>query len=73
MIKIEKNIPVPSNTGKGRVLKYPWPYMAVGDSFYVPNGNRNSLYAGTRNWSRKLGTKYVRRSDAGGIRVWRSA
>lgn len=72
MIRIDKGVPVPPRkAGKGAELKYPWPHLSPGDSFFVQNANRNSIYAGARNWSKKIGYKFTCRSEPGGIRVWR--
>ena len=72
MYAVEKNVPIPKHDRR-RQCKYPWKELGVGDSFYVPNGNRNSLYAGARNWAKKLNHKYVCRTEGRGMRVWRSA
>jgi hypothetical protein len=66
---IEKGIPIPSVRG-GKIEKYPWSQLAVGDSFFVPPGMRISGYRGYR--SRKGdGKKFTTRKMDGGIRVWR--
>ena len=63
MIKIEKNIPPPSQR------KYPRENMEIGDSFFVPDekiSNINPPRGGkARNW------KFTRRTEKGGVRVWR--
>lgn len=72
MIRIEKNVPVPTaNGGRYRACKYPWRELKPGQSFYVPNGNRASINAGVQNWSKKLNAKFTVRTMDGGIRVWR--
>ena len=72
MIRIETNVPIPqANGGRYRACKYPWRELRPGDSFYVAKGNRNSINAGVRNWSAKLGAKFTVRTMDGGVRVWR--
>lgn len=69
MLKIDKNVPAP-----GRPVKYPWRYMEVGDSFFVPSPSINrelqaSIYVcGIRALGKK--TVSVRYVD-GGYRAWR--
>ena len=78
-VLVESGIPVPSASGHVN-RGYPWRTMAVGDSFFVPATNSNSLtsvsranktYAPKRFLSRRLESDEV--YGAPGWRVWRVA
>ena len=75
MITIDKGVPVPPL--RTRVSKYPWPSMAVGDSFFIeatPEGMKArsaSLSRGATAAGKKLGTQFTVRKVEGGVRVWR--
>jgi hypothetical protein len=65
---LEKGIAIPE---KQKVVKYPYQYMEVGDSFLVPEGNLSKVCnASYREW-KKTGRKYTARVVEGGVRVWR--
>lgn len=65
---LEKGIAIPE---KQKVVKYPYQYMEVGDSFLVPEGNLSKVCnASYREW-KKTGRKYTARVVDGGVRVWR--
>jgi hypothetical protein len=69
--KIERDVPIPPL----RTWRYPFPSMAVGDSFFAPNKTSSHMSAYCRRASVKFGHKYTMRAEeqAGqkGIRVWR--
>ena len=71
MFKIDKGIPVPPK--RGRVPKYPWREMEVGNSFFVPGMKIGA--AGSRAASAKKATGWTFRcrSEDGGVRFWRTA
>lgn len=75
-IKIEKGIPVKSS-GSGRIAKYPFRKMEVGDSFLFPEGYKQSHYYGmAREFTvqcRAIGQnwKFVARKTDAGYRCWR--
>ena len=70
MFQIEKNVPIPPR--REYKTKYPWDEMDVGDSFYVPNTKSGSIACGVYRASKRFeGKKFISRSEAGGIRVWR--
>ena len=72
MYKIDKDIPIPSG-----YIKFPFGEMEVGDSFFVPLGNRevSSIQASVmasaagRFPERKFLTRSLK--DEKGVRVWR--
>lgn len=74
MIEIEKGVPMPADAGQGP-SKYPWALMEIGDSFFVPNGDR---VATVRQQAAKkggqLGRKFTvsAKGQNGGVRVWRT-
>lgn len=75
MITIDKGIPVPAL--RTRVSKYPWPSMAVGDSFFVEataeemKARLASISRGATAAAKKLGVQFTVRKVDGGVRVWR--
>ena len=77
-MQIEKNIAIPGGKGatgkKGRVPKYPWAQMEVGDCFWVsPDEMPGSGQAGVSKAAVDgLGAGNFRtRKENGGVRVWR--
>ena len=71
---IEKDIPL---TGRQKAQRFPFDFMEVGNSFFVPNGN-----IGTVNGARKLFQKrnpqyaqwvFANRTVKNGVRCWRIA
>lgn len=73
--KIEKNVPMPEGPRsypKGK-LRYPFSDMNIKDSFLVKDANVNKISAAARLWGARHGVKFVIRTVADGIRVWRIA
>lgn len=72
MIKIEKNIPMPTRAvHKPRDEKYPeLRQLEVGDSFIAPVGVA-ALSNHTRRVAKDTGRKFIVRSEGDGSRVWR--
>ena len=72
MVPIEKGVPIPAIKMPGKPRKYPWPEMAVGDSFLMSaNGGSGGMVSGA---NKKYATKhFVSRKTAEGYRVWRTA
>lgn len=71
--KIEDGIPIPQS---GTINRYPWKQLAVGQSFFVPNGTRTAIgacIAGANKSKHNNGAKFSLRSVEGGVRVWRIA
>ncbi len=76
MIAIEKDIPMSDSLGRGKISKWPFPDMDVGDSFAINDENqlkraRNAAYlfkTRTKGWDYGA-TKY---KDGSG-RLWRVA
>ena len=81
--KIEKNIPIPPNPGRGKAIvslrHYPISAMLVGDSFFVPCSEyeltnvRNSIL-GTVRQDRcrgKFTIRTVREDSIIGVRCWK--
>ena len=69
-IEVEAGIPAPPQTRRG-VRKYPIIELGVGESFFVADGNPNSIAASACRFGRQLGRKYRTAKLAGGVRVWR--
>jgi len=72
MYKIEKNIPAPGPAPQS-IRKYPFDKMQIGDSFFVPGGNQNSIATSATNQLNRYGRRYTTRKMDGGVRVWRIA
>ncbi len=72
MLEIEKNIPIPEAVEGRAWTKYPFQFMEIGDSFFLPC---DDIEAGKN----RLRTSFVRhkpkrfsiRKVKGGLRVWR--
>jgi hypothetical protein len=75
MYAIEKNVPVPKEIimlkVRGRPPLYPFRCMDVGDSFYVPLGDRNVIWTCGNRVRRELGFQFRVKDVQGGVRVWR--
>lgn len=80
MIKIEKNISMPTPKNGGRIKKYPWEDMKIGDSFLYTDHiddrrkacQRIGAIAGTWVKWKKSKRKFACRSVEDGIRVFRT-
>ena len=70
---IEHGIPLPPRrqSGPRRVERRPWSRMAVGDSFFVSEGELHAEHAAAASASRAQSKKFVARLVNGGVRVWR--
>lgn len=73
--KIESGIPFPGNKRTVR-SKYPWRFMKVGQSFFVPNGNMNTIASHVWNVNKQLAPakfkcRKVVEKQIEGLRVWR--
>lgn len=71
--EIEKNVPIPKQKNNGATLKYPWPTMAVEDSFFRSDTTSGKLGTAARNWAirREPTWKFTARTVEGGVRIWR--
>lgn len=70
MLKIDKNVPLPPI----QTIKYPFPFMEVGDSFFAPG--KDSSFFGTyvtKYPGRKFTTRVVTEKLVKGVRIWRTA
>jgi hypothetical protein len=76
MIKIDKNIPVPTGRTSIRPGKYPFASMAVGDSFFIngdkPSRVRNASYGWGRHHGAKFRLSAATEDGTDGVRVWRT-
>lgn len=70
-IEIEKGIPLPSKTIKGKV--YPWHDMEVGDSFLVKDKSVSNMSGVYSYIGKKYGLKFAGRQLGPDVRVWRIA
>lgn len=68
-IKIDKGVPLVPKCANGKLSKYPWRTMNVGDSFFCTTKNIQSAcsYAALR-----TGFKFESRKENNGFRVWRT-
>lgn len=83
MYEIERDIPIPTSTGRSKPVKYPFEKMFVGHSFAVPvpfwTPDTGHFSATVRSqayqWGKKNGREFkVRLSDdKASVRVWRTA
>lgn len=71
-MQIEKNIPIPDTSGRGRKTSYVLPDMEVGESFFVPK--ETSKYLSKLFYQTKQkGYKLTARTYPDGVRIWRKA
>lgn len=69
MIKIDKDVPLPKPHSRHNGL-YPFPNMAIGDSFVGGESAVNSAYAYNRNHPEyKFSTRRIKEDP--GYRIWR--
>ena len=74
VIKLDKNVPLPLNTGHKGGGKYPWREMQPGDSFFVPGGKgsqKGIYHTGKTAAGIKVTTRTVVENGVKGFRVWR--
>lgn len=71
MLTVDTNVPIPAEAMRER---YPFPVMAVGDSFLLPDAEaaKNARSAAWM-FSKRHGTKFSCRRVPEGWRVWRVA
>jgi hypothetical protein len=74
---IEKNVPIPPATLRGRPSQYPLNKMAVGDSIFFPDpigpkAARAATGAGHRRKGRKFISRRLTENDQRGTRIWRT-
>lgn len=75
---ILNNIPAPSS--RRQPAQYPFELLEVGQSFFVPGGQKRSVQQNCRNWSKRLDKKfiaddYTQQTPGGpeeGVMVWRT-
>lgn len=72
MFAIEDNIPPPANM-VGRPSLYPYQALEVGQSFFVPRGDRKNISVCISRYRKKTGREFIVRQVQGGVRVWRTA
>jgi hypothetical protein len=74
MIDIDKGIPLPSEKQPNR-SKYPWKFLAVGDSFIVENGRGAAALcwdANRRQAPKKFIWAYEDKGKSDKARIWRT-
>lgn len=70
-IKVDKEIPAPF-IRIGRVPKYPWHTLKVGESFAVPEDrDMTSMRSQCSRAGKKLGMRFAVRDTGKQLRVWR--
>lgn len=71
MLKVDKNVPLKSTTGRSGPWKYPYETMEVGDSFETPAA---TIYASvSQRMRRHPGKIFTVRKVNGVYRCWRTA
>lgn len=77
--KIEKNKPIPTSGSGRKNWRYPFPDMAIGDSFFVPITDdveplqlRSRVYQAASQFAKRTeGFKFTTAKEPGGVRCWR--
>lgn len=75
-LRIDHDVPIPPRgKGSGRPLNFPFDGMWVGDSFVMPpDGNHRSAKVAASQYGKRHGMTFsTRRTEDGGLRVWRTA
>jgi hypothetical protein len=72
MLHIDKNIPIPDSSGRGRKTEYILPELEVGDSFFV-KGETSKYLAKLFYQKKKRNYELTARTMEGGVRIWRAA
>lgn len=84
VFKIEKNIPMPGNSGRGPTVDYPFLQMEVGDSIFVPGIDAKKASGQIGYWKKNHGLNFSVRAMTGtvldpetgeetevdGVRIW---
>lgn len=70
-MKIERGIPIIDNRAR-RPLKYPWPDLAIGESFFA-DIEPDTLRAAAHKYGKRHGLTFIVRKDGEGARAWRTA
>jgi hypothetical protein len=70
MYAIEDDVPPPGGT-PGRPVKYPFLSLNVGQSFFVPLGDRRTISVCASRVGGRLKRQFVVRQVEGGVRAWR--
>lgn len=71
---IDTAVPIPDPRGGLGKLKYPFPMMNVGDSFFVPGRGSQGVKGSINYWNargRKFTTRTRTENGVYGVRVWR--
>lgn len=71
-VTIQSGVPIPAHNGIGR-FKYPWDQLEIGESMFIAGATMSKTSGSFQYASMKLGRKFARRSENGGVRVWRTA
>jgi len=70
--ELSDSIPAPTRLGRGRVPKYPFSTMAVGQSAFFEGAKTGGKeYQASQAVGRSKGWKFTGRTEEGGLRVWR--
>ena len=70
---IEDNVPIPTDRGVGRPMKYPLDTLEVGQSFTIPLAERQAVSVRIAYYSKAHGVKFTtRKVDENTLRVWRT-
>lgn len=72
MYAIDNNIPPPANK-MGRPAVYPLRNLEVGQSFFVPLGDRKTISVCASRYAKASGKTFTVRQVQGGVRCWRTA
>jgi hypothetical protein len=72
MLNIDKNIPIPDSSGRGRKTEYILPELEVGDSFFI-EGETSKYLAKLFYQKKKRNYELTARTMEGGVRIWRAA
>lgn len=70
---IDHSVPIPPASQGALTRRWPFPELAVGDSFLMP-GKSQAAAASLCHWNgQRLGRKFTTRKTPQGVRIWRTA
>ena len=67
-LAVQKHIPIPDLTIRGRPASHDWSVLDVGDSVIVPAAR---IARRGKEWAVRNGRKFIARKTPSGWRVWR--
>ena len=71
VVQVESGLPVPPR--RWRRTRWPWSVLEVGENFLAAGMSMATMSSGSTHAGRRLGRRFVCRTEIDGVRVWRIA